>query len=98
MYCPFTYTTSFSQVLDGVGAGIYDTMIPIVVGRMTSGTGRFGFTYGFILTCWRIGHGFSFFAGELVVHNAGYSAAFVMEGALALMAMIILIAFVHVKE
>jgi len=34
------YALTATQVLDGVGAGIYDTMIPVVVAMMTEGTGR----------------------------------------------------------
>ena len=40
-------------------SGIYDTMIPLVVGSLVRGSGRFGVTFGFIVTCWRLGHGFS---------------------------------------
>lgn len=57
-----------TQALDGIGAGIYDTLIPIALGQMTENTGRFGFTYSLILTCWRIGHGASFLLGECIVH------------------------------
>ncbi|EJK47434.1 major facilitator superfamily transporter [Thalassiosira oceanica] len=32
-----------TQTLEGIGAGVYDVMIPIVVQKMTKGSGRFGF-------------------------------------------------------
>jgi len=73
-----------TQIFDGIGAGVYDIMLPIIVKELTQDTGRFGFTYGFIITCWRIGHGVSILFGEAIVHNFGYTAVFFAMGSLGL--------------
>ena len=66
IYRPNVYAMTVVQILDGIGAGIYDTMIPIVVKRLTEGSGHFGFAFGFIITCWRIGHGLSLLLGKCI--------------------------------
>jgi len=73
-----------TQIFDGIGAGVYDTMLPIIVKNFTKGSGRFGFTYGFIITCWRIGHGLSLLLGEAIVHSFGYATAFWVLGSIGL--------------
>jgi len=92
------YALAATQFLDGIGAGIYDTMIPIVVGMMTEGTGRFGFTYGFIITTWRVGHGVSLLMGESIVHASGYTTAFFVHAGIAFISVMILVSFVHFKK
>ena len=84
------YAMTATQIFDGIGAGLYDTMIPIVVTKMTAGTGRFGFTYAFIVTCWRVGHGFSVLLAEAIAQGSGYEAAFISQGAIGLVAAMIL--------
>jgi len=74
------YAICSTQLLDGVGAGIYDTMISVVVSKFTVGTGRFGVTFGFIVTCWRIGHGFSYLLAETIWHQFGAAVAFFVAG------------------
>jgi MFS family permease len=41
------------QLLDGVGAGIYGAIFPIVVADLMRGTGRFNAAQGMIATCAR---------------------------------------------
>jgi len=74
-----------TQIIDGLAAGIYDIMLPIVVKKLTKGSGRFGFTFGFTITCWRIGHGLSVFLSEMVVHELGYAAAFLYLGCVGIL-------------
>jgi len=69
-----------TQILDGIGAGVYDTMLPIIVKKLTEGSGRFGFTFGFIISCWSIGHGVSLLVGEAIVYSFGYATAFLALG------------------
>jgi MFS family permease len=78
-----------TSTLEGLGAGVYDTMLPIIVKRMTQGSGRFGFTFGFIVTCWRLGHGVSVFFGEAIVHSFGYAAVFIVLGCMGLMNLLV---------
>merc|ERR1712157_158080 len=82
-----------SQALEGIGAGVYDVMIPILVQKMTKGTGRFGFTFGFIVAMWRIGHGTSVLVGEMLVHSFGYTVAFATLGAIGLVNLIVVVVF-----
>jgi len=85
------YAICSTQLLDGVGAGIYDTMISIVVSKLTVGTGRFGVTFGFIVTCWRIGHGFSYLLAETIWHQFGAAVAFLTLGGIGIISLIILV-------
>src|SRR6202158_3031973 len=43
------------QLLDGVGAGIYGAIFPIVVADLMRGTGRFNIAQGVIITAQEIG-------------------------------------------
>ena len=92
------YALTATEILDGVAAGIFDTMIPIIVGTMTVGSGRFGFVYGFIITMWRLGHGFSVLVGESIVHAMGYDTVFLIQSGIGSIALFVLIVFVRVDD
>jgi MFS family permease len=85
MYNRNRYALAATQVFEGLGAGIYDTLLPLLVRRLVVGTGRFGFTFGFIIACWRLGHGASLLLGESVVQASSYEAAFFTLGGLGLL-------------
>jgi MFS family permease len=71
------------QLLDGIGAGIYGAIFPLVVADLTRGTGHFNVSQGAIATAAGIGGALSTaFAGAIVV-AAGYSAAFYFLAAIA---------------
>jgi MFS family permease len=71
------------QLLDGIGAGIYGAIFPLVVADLTRGTGHFNVSQGAIATAAGIGGALSTaFAGTIVV-AAGYSAAFCFLAAIA---------------
>lgn len=71
------------QLLDGVGAGIFGALFPLVVQDVTHGTGRFNVSMGAITTASGVGAALSnFIAGQIVV-AAGYNAAFVTLAAVA---------------
>jgi MFS family permease len=71
------------QTLDGVGAGIFGALFPLVVADLTRGTGRFNVSQGAITTAIGIGGALSTsFAGVIVV-KAGYSTAFLFLAAVA---------------
>lgn len=71
------------QLLDGVGAGIFGALFPVVVADLTRGEGRFNAALGTIAAAAGLGGALSTaFAGVIVVH-AGYSAAFVSLAAVA---------------
>jgi hypothetical protein len=77
------------MIVEGIGAGVYDTMLPIIVKKMTLGSGRFGFTFGFIVTCWRLGHGVSVFFGEAIVRSFGYTVVFIVLACLGLVNLLV---------
>jgi len=72
------------QTLDGVGAGLFGALFPIIVADLMRGTGRYNVAQGAILTAQGIGAALSTtLAGGVVVH-AGYSAAFLTLAGVAL--------------
>jgi MFS family permease len=71
------------QVLDGVGAGIFGALFPLIIQDLTHGTGRFNISLGAATTAWGVGAALSnIIAGGIVV-AAGYDAAFVSLGVIA---------------
>jgi len=71
------------QVLDGVGAGIFGALFPLVVQDLTHGTGRFNVSLGAVTTAWGVGAALSNIVGGWIVVVAGYDVAFSSLGALA---------------
>jgi MFS family permease len=65
------------QVLDGVGAGIFITLLPLLVADITRGTGRYNMALGTVITVQGIGGSLSGLAVGLIVDHFSYSAAFV---------------------
>jgi MFS family permease len=64
------------QLLDGVGAGIYGAVFPVIVADLMRDTGRFNVAQGAIITAQGIGAALSTTLAGLVVVHSGYSAAF----------------------
>jgi MFS family permease len=64
------------QLLDGVGAGIFITLTPLLVADATRGTGRYNVALAGIVTMQGIGGSVSGLASGLIVDRFGYSAAF----------------------
>ena len=71
------------QLLDGVGAGIFGALFPLVVQDVTHGTGRFNVSLGAITTAWGVGASLSNFVAGGIVVAAGYGVAFMSLGAIA---------------
>ncbi|GBU18654.1 MULTISPECIES: MFS transporter [Methylobacterium] len=71
------------QCLDGIGAGIYGALFPIVVADLTRGTGRFNVAQGAVATAQGLGASFSATLAGLVIVGAGFSAAFLTLAAIA---------------
>jgi MFS family permease len=76
------------QVLDGVGAGIFGALAPLVIADIMRGTGRYNLAQGAIATVQGIGASLSGLAAGEIVDHFGYSAAFLTLGAAALVALI----------
>jgi MFS family permease len=71
------------QLLDGVGAGIFGAIFPVIVADLMRNTGRFNVAQGAVITAQSIGAALSTALAGLVVVNGGYSAAFLTLGAVA---------------
>jgi predicted MFS family arabinose efflux permease len=71
------------QLLDGIGAGTFGALFPLVVQGVTHGTGRFNVGLGAITTAWGVGAALSNFVAGGIVVGAGYGVAFMSLGAIA---------------
>jgi MFS family permease len=71
------------QLLDGVGAGIFGAIMPVIVADLMRNTGRFNVAQGAVITAQSIGAALSTALAGIVVVHAGYSAAFLALGAAA---------------
>jgi MFS family permease len=71
------------QLLDGVGAGIFGALFPLVVADLTRGTGHFNVSQGAIATATGIGAALSTGVAGFIVVKAGYDAAFLSLAAIA---------------
>jgi MFS family permease len=86
----FLYTLSNSrgwliavQLLDGVGAGIFGVLTPLVVADLMRGTGRYNMALGVVATAHGIGASLSGFVTGLIVDYFGYNTAFLASGGVA---------------
>ena len=79
------------QLLDGVGAGIFGALFPVVVKDLTKGTGHFNISLGALTTVFGLGAAFSNGLAGIVVQEAGYSAAFLTLAGVATVALVLLI-------
>jgi MFS family permease len=71
------------QMLDGVGAGLTDALLPLIVADLTWGTGRFNVTQGAVRACQGIGASLSTTIAGLIVVFFGFSVAFLSLAAIA---------------
>lgn len=82
------------QLLDGVGAGIFGAIYPVIVADLMRNTGRFNVAQGVVITAQGIGAALSTALAGIVVVKAGFSAAFLALGAIAAIGFIVfLLAF-----
>jgi MFS family permease len=77
------------QFLDGVGAGIFGALFPLVVADLTRGTGRFNLSQGAIATAQGIGASLSNMVAGFIIVWVGYSAAFLFLGCVAAAAFVL---------
>ena len=77
------------QLLDGVGAGIFGAIFPVIVADLMRNTGRFNVAQGAVITAQSIGAALSTTLAGFVVVGAGYSAAFITLGAVAAIGVVI---------
>ena len=77
------------QVLDGIGAGIFGALTPLVIADIMRGTGRYNLAQGAIATMVGIGASSSGLAAGVIVDHFGYSATFLFLGSAAFVALIV---------
>ncbi len=71
------------QALDGIGAGIFGALFPVVIADLTRGSGRFNVSQGAVATAQGLGAALSAtLAGSIIVW-AGYSAGFLTLAVIA---------------
>ncbi len=71
------------QLLDGVGAGIFGALFPVVVADLTHGTGHYNLGQGAVATAQGVGAALSASLAGAVILGAGYAAAFLVLAAIA---------------
>lgn len=77
------------QLLDGVGAGIFGALIPIMVSDLSEGTGRFNVTLGAVTTVFGVGGALSPALAGFIVQLEGYDAAFLVLAVIATAALLL---------
>jgi MFS family permease len=65
-----------TQILDGIGAGVFGTMYILVTSDISKGTGRFSMTLGLTTAAMSIGGTVSGYLGEALAQDIGYKEAF----------------------
>jgi MFS family permease len=78
------------QLLDGVGAGIFGAITPLVIADLMRGTGRFNLAQGAVATVQGIGASISGLTSGIIVDHVGYTAAFLTSGVAACVALVAL--------
>jgi len=79
------------QLLDGIGAGIFGAITPLLIADLMRGTGRYNLAQGAVATAQGVGASLSGLAAGVIVDHAGYSAAFLTFGAAACVALAALV-------
>lgn len=80
------------QMLDGIGAGIFGALFPVIVADVTKGTGHFNVSQGIIATALGIGAALSSAVAGLIIVKFGYSAAFLFLAAIAAAGLLVFVA------
>ena len=87
-----------AQVLDGVGFGVFDALIPLLLADILRGTGRYNVSRGVIGTVQGVGGSLSNVVAGAIVVAAGYGIAFLALAAFASIAfLLVLIAMPETK-
>jgi MFS family permease len=77
-------------LLDGIGAGVFGAITPLLIADLMRGTGRYNLAQGAVATAQGIGASLSGLAAGVIVDHFGYTAAFLTCGALACVALVAL--------
>jgi MFS family permease len=77
------------QILDGVGAGIFGALFPLVIADLTRGTGRYNLAFGVTSTMQGIGVALSTTVAGVIIVTGGYNLAFLALAGIAFLALVI---------
>ena len=80
------------QLLDGVGAGIYGALTPLVIADIMRGTGRYNLAQGAVATTQGIGASISALVAGEVTDHFGYSVSFLFLAVAAAVAFFVFFA------
>lgn len=80
------------QVLDGVGFGVFETLVPLVLMDIARGTGRYSVSRGLLGTVQGIGGSLSNVAAGVIVLQLGYASAFLLLAGVATCALLLMVA------
>mmetsp|Transcript_13633 Transcript_13633/g.19496 ORF Transcript_13633/g.19496 Transcript_13633/m.19496 type:complete len:492 (+) Transcript_13633:195-1670(+) len=70
----------FTQILDGIGAGVFGTMYVLVSSDISGGTGRFSLTLGLTTAAITLGGTVSGYFGQALAMDIGYKETFGILG------------------
>jgi MFS family permease len=71
------------QLLDGIGAGVFGVLLPLMVADLTRGSGHFGATLGVMAVAQGLGAALGNAVAGQVAARGGYDAAFLMLAGVA---------------
>jgi MFS family permease len=77
------------QVLDGIGIGLFDALLPLVIADIMRGKGHYNLARGLVGTVQGVGGSLSQAAGGIAAANVGYDAAFLMLASVALVGLLL---------
>jgi MFS family permease len=77
------------QILDGLGGGLFDALLPLVLADIMQGTGRYNVSRGLVSTVQGVGGSLSHAAAGFVVVGAGYAVAFLGLALVAVFALLL---------
>jgi predicted MFS family arabinose efflux permease len=83
------------QVLDGVGIGLFDALLPLILADIMRGTGRYNVARGLVGTVQGIGGSVSQAVGGFAVIWAGYDAAFLLLAGIAVVPFLLVLVAVR---
>lgn len=77
------------QLLDGVGAGLFGALFPLVVADLTKGTGHYNLALGATGAAWGVGAALSNSIAGFIVDKASFDAAFLFLAGVAALAFLL---------
>ena len=79
----------FTQILDGVGAGVSGVIVPVIVAFMLRGSGHINAGLALVLTCGGLGAALSNGIGGYFAQFYGYFSAYLFLGAVAMLGLLL---------